>query len=112
MADMNVGRTVFSQLMDLIPHPEFRRCVSRYRGDFKIQTFSCFDQFLCMAFAQLSYRESLREIEACLRSVEPRLYHMGFRSTVSRNTMAHANEHRDWLIYADFAQVLIGQARA
>jgi len=112
MADMNKGRTVFSQLMDLIPHTEFRRCVSRYRGDFNIQTFSCLDQFLCMAFAQLSYRESLRDIEACLRSVEPRLYHMGFRSTVSRNTIAHANEHRDWRIYADFAQVLIRQARA
>ena len=109
---MNIGRTVFSQLMDLLPHTEFRRCVARYRGDFNIQTFSCLDQFLCMAFAQLSYRESLRDIEACLRAVGPRLYHMGFRGTVSRNTLAHANERRDWRIYADFAQVLIGQARA
>ncbi len=108
---MNLGRTVFSQLMDLIPHTEFRRCVARYRGDWNIQTFSCLDQFLCMAFAQLSYRESLRDIEACLRSVEPRLYHMGFRSTVSRNTLAHANERRDWRMYADFAQILIRQAR-
>jgi hypothetical protein len=109
---MNIGRTVFSQLMDLLPHTEFRRCVALYRGDFNIQTFSCLDQFLCMAFAQLSYRESLRDIEACLRAVGPRLYHMGFRGTVSRNTLAHANERRDWRIYADFAQVLIGQARA
>ena len=112
MADMNLGRTVFSQLMDLLLHAELRRCVARYRGDFNIQTFSCLDQFLCMAFAQLSYRESLRDIEACLRAVGPRLYHMGFRGTVSRNTLAHANERRDWHIYADFAQVLIGQARA
>ena len=109
---MNLGRTVFSQLMDLLPHREFRRCVARYQGDFNIQTFSCLDQFLCMAFAQLSYRESLRDIEACLRAVGPRLYHMGFRGTVSRNTLAHANERRDWRIYADFAQILIGQARA
>ena len=98
--------------MDLLPHAELRRCVARYRGDFNIQTFSCLDQFLCMAFAQLSYRESLRDIEACLRAVGPRLYHMGFRGAVSRNTLAHANERRDWHIYADFAQVLIGQARA
>jgi uncharacterized protein DUF4372/DDE family transposase len=111
MADMNLGRTVFSQLMDLLPHTEFRRCVACYGGDWNVQKFSCLDQFLCMAFAQLSYRESLRDIEACLRSLEPRLYHMGFRSTVSRNTLAHANEHRDWRIYADFAQVLIRQAR-
>src|ERR1700676_87849 len=109
---MNIGRTVFSQLMDLLPHTEFPRCVALYHGDFNIQTFSCLDQFLCMAFAQLSYRESLRDIEACLRAVGPRLYHMGFRGTVSRNTLAHANERRDWRIYADFAQVLIGQARA
>jgi hypothetical protein len=108
---MNTGRTVFSQLMNLLPMAEFRRCVARYGGDHKVHSFSCLDQFLCMAFAQLSYRESLRDIEACLRAVEPRLYHMGFRSTVSRNTLAHANERRDWRIYADFAQVLIRQAR-
>lgn len=98
--------------MDLLPQAEFRRCVARYGGDFKIQTFSCLDQFLCLAFAQLSYRESLRDIEACLRAVEPRLYHMGFRGKISRNTLAHANEHRDWRIYADFAQVLIREARS
>ena len=91
---------------------EFRRCVACYGGDHKVQSFSCLDQFLSMAFAQLSYRESLRDIEACLRAVQPRLYHMGFRGTISRNTLAHANERRDWRIYADFAQVLIRQARA
>jgi len=109
---MNHGRTVFAQLMDLLPMAEFRRCVACYGGDHKVQSFSCLDQFLSMAFAQLSYRESLRDIEACLRAVQPRLYHMGFRGTISRNTLAHANERRDWRIYADFAQVLIRQARA
>ena len=108
---MNTGRTVFSQLMDFFPLPEFRRCVERYRGDYKVQSFSCFDQFLALAFAQLTYRESLRDIEACLRSMQPRLYHMGFRSVVARNTLAHANEQRDWRIYADVAQVLIREAR-
>jgi len=108
---MNTGRTVFSQLMDFFPLPEFRRCVERYRGDYKVQSFSCFDQFLALAFAQLTYRESLRDIEACLRSMQPRLYHMGFRSVVARNTLAHANEQRDWRIYADVAQVLIQEAR-
>jgi hypothetical protein len=108
---MNLGRTVFSQLMDLFPYAEFRQCVSRYRGDFKVQSFSCLDQFLCMAFAQLTYRESLRDIEVCLRAMESRLYHVGFRGKVSRNTLANANEQRDWRIYADLAQVLIGQAR-
>jgi len=109
---MNHGRTVFAQLMDCLPMAEFRRCVACYGGDHKVQSFSCLDQFLSMAFAQLSYRESLRDIEACLRAVQPRLYHMGFRGTISRNTLAHANERRDWRIYADFAQVLIRQARA
>lgn len=108
---MNHGRTVFAQIMDRLPMAEFRRCVARYGGEHKVQSFSCLDQFLCMAFAQLSYRESLRDIEACLRAVGPRLYHMGFRGTVSRNTLAHANERRDWRIYADFAQILIRQAR-
>jgi len=108
---MNVGRTVFAQLMDLLPLPEFRRCVDRYHGDYKVQSFSCLDQFLCLAFAQLSYRESLRDIEACLRAMQSRLYHMGFRGKVSRNNLAHANEHRDWRIYADFAQTLIREAR-
>jgi hypothetical protein len=108
---MHTGRTVFSQLMDFFPLPEFRRCVERYRGEYKIQSFSCLDQFLALAFAQLTYRESLRDIETCLRSMHPRLYHMGFRGEVSRSTLAKANEQRDWRIYADVAQVLIRQAR-
>ena len=97
--------------MDFFPLFEFHRCVERYRGDYKVQSFSCLDQFLALAFAQLTYRESLRDIEACLRSMQPRLYHMGFRSEVARNTLAHANEQRDWRIYADVAQVLIREAR-
>ena len=108
---MNTGRTVFSQIMDYLPLQEFRKCVERYRGNYKVKSFSCLDQFLCMAFAQLTYRESLRDIEACLRSMRNKLYHMGIRGRVSRNTLAHANETRDWRIYADFAQVLIHQAR-
>jgi hypothetical protein len=108
---MNQGRTVFSQFMDLFPLSEFRRCVDRYRGEYKVQSFSCLDQFLTLAFAQLTWRESLRDIEACLRSMQPRLYHMGFRCAVRRNTLANANEQRDWRIYADVAQVLIAQAR-
>jgi hypothetical protein len=110
---MNAGRTVFAQIMALLPLKHFHRCVERYNGDHKVQSFSCLDQFLTLAFAQLTYRESLRDIESCLRAVQPRLYHMGFRcSRISRNTLAHANEHRDWRIYADFAQVLIAEARA
>jgi len=109
---MNAGRSVFSQLMDLLPLPEFRRCVDLYQGDHKVQSFSCLDQFLSLAFAQLTYRESLRDIEACLRAMQPRLYHMGFRGRVSRNNLAHANQYRDWRIYADFAQVLIAEARS
>jgi hypothetical protein len=108
---MNVCQTVFSQLMEFVPRHEFRSCVDRYRGDYKVQSFSCWDQFLTMAFAQLTYRESLRDIEACLRSTPTKLYHMGIRGRVSRNTLAHANEVRDWRIYADFAQVLIRSAR-
>lgn len=108
---MNAGQTVFSQLMDFAPAHEFRRCVERYRGNYKVKSFSCWDQFLCMAFAQLTYRESLRDIEACLRASGSRLYHVGIRGKVSRNTLAHANETRDWRIYADFAQVLIQTAR-
>lgn len=108
---MNAGRTIFSQLMDFIPSYEFRQCVERYNGNYKIKTFSCWDQFLCMAFAQLTYRESLRDIEACLRSSPTKLYHMGIRGNVSRNTLAHANEIRDWHIYADFAQTLIHTAK-
>jgi transposase len=108
---MNSGRTIFTQVMDFLPLPEFHRCVERYRGDYKVQSFSCWDQFLCLAFAQLTGRESLRDIEACLRSQQPKLYHMGFRGRISRNTLAHANETRDWRIFADFARILIGTAR-
>lgn len=108
---MNTGRTIFSQIMDYLPLHEFRKCVKRYRGHYKVQSFCCLDQYLCMAFAQLTYRESLRDIEACLRSMQNKLYHMGIRGKVSRSTLADANERRDWRIYADFAQVLIDQAR-
>jgi hypothetical protein len=108
---MNTGRTIFAQLMDLLPLPEFRRCVDRYQGDYKIQSFSALDQFLCLAFAQLTYRESLRDIEACLRVQQPKLYHLGIRGRVSRSTLAYANEHRDWRIFGDFAQGLIRTAR-
>ncbi len=104
---MNLGRTVFAQLMDELPSYEFRKCVARYGGDHKLRGFSCWDQFLCLSFAQLTYRESLRDIQACLRSVQPKLYHMGFRGKVSRSTLADANESHDWRIYADFAQILI-----
>ena len=108
---MNLGRTVFAQLISFLPDREFRRCVSRYDGDRRWRSFSCWDQFLSMAFAQLTYRESLRDIEACLRSLGAKLYHMGFCSQVARSTLADANESRDWRIYADFAQVLIRIAR-
>ncbi len=108
---MNLGRTVFSQLVDFLPTYQFQICVDRYQGNRYVKDFSCWDQFLCLAFAQLTYRESLRDIEACLRAQQPKLYHMGFRCRISRNTLAHANEHRDWRIYADFAQVLIAAAR-
>jgi hypothetical protein len=109
---MNSGKTIFSQLMEFLPTYEFRQCVRRYRGNYKIKSFSCWDQFLCMAFAQLTYRESLRDIQACLRGNHQKLYHMGFRGKVSRNTLAHANQVRHWRIYADFAQILITQARS
>ena len=108
---MNLGRTVFAQLISFLPDREFRRCVSRYDGDHRWRSFSGWDQFLSMAFAQLTYRESLRDIEACLRSLSAKLYHMGFRCPVARSTLADANESRDWRIYADFAQVLIRIAR-
>src|SRR5512139_2394673 len=108
---MDPGKTVFAQLMDFLPVYEFQKCVQRYNGHYKVKHFSCWSQLLCMAFAQLTYRESLRDIEACLRSTQRKLYHMGFRGNVSRNTLAHANQVRDWRIYADFAQILIGQAR-
>ena len=109
---MNSGKTIFSQLMEFLSTYEFRQCVRRYRGNYKIKSFSCWDQFLCMAFAQLTYRESLRDIQACLRGNHQKLYHMGFRGKVSRNTLAHANQVRHWRIYADFAQILITQARS
>lgn len=108
---MNLGKTVFAQLMDFIPVQEFRRCVDRYQGNRKVSTFSCWDQFLSMAFAQLTYRESLRDIETCLRALGRRLYHLGIRGRVSRSTLADANETRDYRIYADLAQALIAMAR-
>lgn len=108
---MNTGRTVFAQLMEHVPLDDFRSCVNRYNGHFKVQSFSCWDQYLAMAFAQLTWREGLRDIEACLRSQSTKLYHMGFRSSVSRSTLADANESRDWRIFADFAQQLINTAR-
>jgi hypothetical protein len=108
---MDSDTTIFTQLMDFIPHYDFRKCVERYNGNYKVKSFSCWDQFLCMAFAQLTYRESLRDIEACLRVAQPKLYHMGIRGKVSRNTLAHANQVRDWRIFADFAQILIDIAR-
>jgi hypothetical protein len=108
---MNQGKLVFAQLMQHLPLTTFRRCVARYQGEFKVQSFSCLDQFLCMAFAQLTYRESLRDIEVCLRAQSSKLYHLGIRSVVARNTLANANAVRNWRIYADFAQSLIGIAR-
>lgn len=108
---MNQGQTVFSQVMDHLPLPEFHKCVSKYQGDHRIKTFSCLDQFLSLSFAQLTYRESLRDIESCLQSQNTKLYHMGIRGNISRSTLADANEKRDWKIYADFAQVLIKIAR-
>jgi hypothetical protein len=108
---MHEGRTIFAQLMDSLPRYEFQQCVARYEGNHRIRTFSCLDQYLCMAFAQLTFRESLRDIETCLRALEPKLYHAGIRGKVSRSTLADANETRSWRIYADFAQVLIGVAR-
>ena len=108
---MHAGRIIFAQLMDFLPTHEFNRCVRRYRGNNKVRRFSCRDQFLCMAFAQLTARGSLREIETCLRSMKHKLFHAGFRATVARNTLARANENRDWRIYADLATVFIAQAR-
>src|ERR1700730_3837587 len=108
---MNLGRTVFGQLMDHSPSYEFRKCVDRYQGDARHRGFSCLDQYLAMAFAQLTYRESLRDIEACLGSIRGKLYHMGFRGRIARSNLADANETHDWRIFADFAQVLIGIAR-
>ena len=108
---MFAGTTIFAQIMNLLPWRRFQTCVARYRGDHKIKTFKCAEHFRVMAFAQLTYRESPRDVEACLRAMGSRLYHMGIRSTVSRNNLAHANETRDWRIYADFAQILINRAK-
>lgn len=108
---MNLGQLVFAQLTQHLPLTTFRRCVARYGGEHKVKSFSCLDQYLCMAFAQLTHRESLRDIEACLRAQAAKLYHMGIKSRVSRSTLADANEVRDWRIYADYAQSLIGIAR-
>ena len=108
---MHTGRTVFSQLMDFIPKTDFEKCVQRYKGNYRIRKFSCYNQYLCMSFAQLTYRESLRDIETCLRAMKSKLYHAGIRGYVSKSTLADANENRDWRIYADFALVLIRIAR-
>lgn len=108
---MNQGQYIFSQIMDFLPYKKFDRCVETYNGNYRTHSFSCFDQFLCMAFAQLTYRESLRDIVCCLRAMQNKLYHMGIRGKVSKSTLADANENRDWRIYCDFAQILIQEAR-
>ena len=108
---MNVGKLVFAQIMQHLPLTTFRRCVARYGGEHKVKTFSCLDQYLCMAFAQLTYRESVRDLEACLRAQANKLYHMGIHGSIARNTLANANAVRDWRVYADLAQSLIGIAR-
>ena len=108
---MHQGQLVFSQLMRHLPLTTFRRCVARYAGEHKVKSFSCLDQYLCMAFAQLTYRESLRDIESSLRAQAAKLYHLGIRGNVSRNTLANANATRDWRIYASFAERLISIAR-
>ena len=109
---MHTGRFVFSELISHLPHKEFQKCVTRYGGNSHHRNFSCWDQYLSMAFAQLTYRESLRDIEACLSSMQSKLYHVGFRGKVARSTLADANEAHDWRIFADFAQYLIGVARS
>jgi len=108
---MHQGTTIFAQIMDFLPKHKFRKCVERYGGNYRTRSFSCFDQLACMAFAQLTYRESLRDIECCLRAMHEKLYHMGIRGKVSRSTLAYANENRDWRIYCEFAQILIHEAR-
>jgi hypothetical protein len=107
---MNIGKTIFSQLMEFVPRYEFDKCVKRYNGHYKVHSFSCWEQFLCMTFAQLTYRESLRDIEICLRSAQKKLYHLGIKSKVSRSTLAKSNENRNWRIYRDFAHLLIERA--
>jgi hypothetical protein len=108
---MNTDRIIFSQIMDFIPKHQFNLCVRRYRGNYRLRKFSCFDQFLCMAFAQLAFKESLRDIETCLHAMKPKLYHAGFRGRIARSTLADANEKRPWQMYADFAQILIDKAQ-
>jgi hypothetical protein len=108
---MHVGKNVFAQVMAWVHPEQFRRCVARYRGEYKVLSFSCHEQFLAMAFAQITYRESLADLEVCLRSRRDQLYHMGFRSTIAHSTLADANRERDWRIYADLAQRLIARAR-
>lgn len=108
---MHTGKMIFAQLMEFVSEYEFRKCVIRYDGDHRVRNFTCWDQFLCMAFAQLTYRESLRDIEVCLRTKAKKLYHLGIRGKISRSTLADANDKRDWRIYQDFAMVLIAQAR-
>ena len=108
---MFTGKLVFAQLMEFLPLHTFRRCVARYSPGYPTKTFSHLDQFLCMAFAQLTFRESLRDIEVCLRAQDSKLYHLGIRGHVARSNLADANERRDWRIYRDFANALIGEAR-
>ena len=108
---MNQGQTVFAQIMSNLPRHSFRKCVNKYHGNYKVQSFSCWEQYLVMAFAQLTYRESLRDIETCLRAMQPKLHHLGIQSIISRSTLADANEKRDWRIYADFALILINEAK-
>lgn len=108
---MNTDRIIFSQIMDFIPKHHFNQCVRLHRGNYRMRTFSCFDQFLCMAFAQLTFKESLRDIETCLRTMKPKLYHAGFRGRIAKSTLADANEKRPWQMYADFAQILIAKAQ-
>ncbi len=108
---MNQGQTIFSQIMSYIPKHNFKCYVEKYRGNYKVQSFTCWEQLLVMAFAQLTYRESLRDIETCLRAMQSKLYHVGIRSKISRSTLADANNNRDWRIYSDFAYILINQAK-
>jgi hypothetical protein len=107
---MNQGKTVFSQLMSLLPDDEFNKCVARYNGDYRVKEFTCKEYFLVMSFAQLTYRDSLRDIESCLQAMSKKLYHSGIKKTVARNKLATANERRNWRMYADFVQVLIAEA--
>src|SRR5437867_1867923 len=108
---MHNGKLIFAQVMEFAPWHTFRRLIDKYHGDFNVRTFSCLDQFLCMAFAQMTYREGLRDVEACLRAQPSKLYHLGFHGHVSRSALADANESRDWRIYCEFAQALIRIAR-